>query len=234
MQWQYTPPSKLFLQATTQDWSVKWITCHMCGSHGLSLKEGEDKKAYRRVSLKKELTRCWSPKYPNRNWAPWGQIFVSYFFWDTLTIFGVPLTTAFVWQVWQLRSRLEVALFPWLCSQSQAAGAGSAQVGTTQTILFRINLDLQSKPAGAHDHNLGLDRMWPKMKNFFLCTPTYLVRHRWRKTKSDPACNDGFVNGRIYERSNFGRCSLLINGSPQWENKCRSGKWLRPDRIMEG
>ena len=88
-------------------------------------------------------------------------------FWDTLTIFGVPLTTAFVWQVWQLRSRLEVALFPWLCSQSQAAGAGSAQVGTTQTILFRINLDLQSKPAGAHDHNLGLDRMCPKMKIFF-------------------------------------------------------------------
>ena len=92
---------------------------------------------------------------------------ISYFFGNTLTIFGVPLTTAFVWQVWQLRSRLEVALFPWLCSQSQAAGAGSAQVGTTQTILFRINLDLQSKPAGAHDHNLGLDRMWPKMKIFF-------------------------------------------------------------------
>ena len=145
-----------------------------------------------------------------------------------------------------------VALFGWLCSQSRGdrkPTSGRGRRGrTTQTILFRINFDQQSKrarPKAGHNrnHDHDLDRDHDQITRFsqnkfveFWILPTFCsVQHLLEQNQKWPSvCNDGFVNGTIYERSNFGRCSLLINGSPQWENKCWSGKWLGPDRLMEG
>ena len=127
--------------------------------------------------------------------------------------------STFVWQVWQLQRGASIRLIVLSITGGRKPTSGGR---TTQTILFRINFDQQSKrarPTGGHNHNHDHDQI-TKVGFYKIVEFWVLSNIQFSKTESDPLCKDGSVNGRIYERSNFGRCSLLINGSPQWENKC--------------
>ena len=127
-----------------------------------------------------------------------------------------------------------VPLFGWLCSQSRGAGSPQVEGGPPKpSFSGSISTNNQNGPDLQAVITI-IMTMTRSQKLAFMKLFWVLSNIQFSKTESDPLCKDGSVNGRIYERSNFGRCSLLINGSPQWENKCWGGKWLGPDRLMAG